>query len=435
MPSLTPASPAAPTSAVAPHARHARLANGLEVVVIPDHRAPVVTHMIWYRVGAADEPKGKSGIAHFLEHLMFKGTARNPGGFSKQVSDLGGQENAFTGHDYTAYFQRVAKEHLATMMAFEADRMTGLVLSDEVVDPERNVVLEERKMRVDNDPGSQLGEEVASALFVHHPYGTPIIGWEDEIESLHRTDALAFYSRFYTPNNAILVVAGDVEADAVLKLAEETYGKVPARAEIDQRRRPQEPPQRADRRIELADKRVEQPSIQRHWRVPSYGKGEPGEGDALEVLSHILGGGQTSRLYRTLVVDRKLATGAGCWYGGTAVDDARFVIYASPRPGVAFSDIETAIDEILETVARDGIDAADIARAKTRLIADAVFAQDSQASLARQFGSALAVGLTVDDVQSWPAQIDAVTGEAVQAACRRRLVEAHAVTGILKGAA
>lgn len=435
MPSLTPAPSAVATKVAAPRIEHARLANGLEVVVIPDHRAPVVTHMIWYKVGAADEPKGKSGIAHFLEHLMFKGTAKNPGGFSKQVSDLGGQENAFTGHDYTAYFQRVAKEHLATMMAFEADRMTGLVLSDAVVDPERNVVLEERKMRVDNDPGSQLGEEVASALFVHHPYGTPIIGWEDEIEGLHRTDALAFYSRFYTPNNAILVVAGDVDADTVMRLAQDTYGKVPARDDIEPRRRPQEPLQRAERRIELADKRVEQPSLQRHWRVPSYGKGEPGEAEALEVLSHILGGGQTSRLYRILVVDKKLATSAGAWYGGTAVDDSRFVMYASPRPGVAFADIEKAIDEILASIGRDGLDDAEIGRAKTRLIADAVFAQDSQATLARHFGSALAVGLGIGDVQSWPAHIEAVTPEAVVTACRRRLVDAHAVTGILKGAA
>lgn len=433
--SLTP-SPAAPVSAATgPQIRHARLANGMEVVVIPDHRAPVVTHMVWYSVGAADEPKGKSGIAHFLEHLMFKGTEKNPGGFSRQVSELGGQENAFTSYDYTAYFQRVAKEHLGTMMAFEADRMSGLALTDSVVDPERNVVLEERKMRVDNDPGSQLGEEIASALFVHHPYGIPIIGWESEIESLSRQDALEFHSRFYTPNNAILVVAGDVDPEAVMQLAGATYGKAARRAEPGARIRPLEPPQRAERRVALSDKRVEQPSLQRHWRAPSYGKGEPGESEALDVLSHLLGGGQTSRLYRTLVVERKLATGAGAWYGGTAVDESRFVVYVSPRPGIAFEAIEAGVAEVIAAIASEGVSEAELARAKTRLVADAVFAQDSQATLARHFGAALAVGLTVEDVLAWPSRIEAVTVEAVKAAARRRLAESHAVTGLLQGAA
>ena len=176
------------------------LANGLEVVVIPDHRAPVVTHMVWYRNGAADDPPGKSGIAHFLEHLMFKGTESHPKGeFSEFVAEVGGQENAFTGNDFTAYFQQVAKQHLRACMEFEADRMTGLVLTDEIVAPERDVVLEERRMHCDTDPGAQLGEAVQATLFTHHPYGIPIIGWGHEIEGLGREDALAYYQRFYTP--------------------------------------------------------------------------------------------------------------------------------------------------------------------------------------------------------------------------------------------
>src|SRR3954449_12236551 len=203
------------------------LDNGLDVVVIPDRRVPVVTHMVWYRNGSADDPLGQSGIAHFLEHLMFKGTDRHPAGeFSQVVSALGGQENAFTSYDYTAYFQRVAREHLETMMAFEADRMTGLVLEDAVVAPERDVVLEERRMRVETDPAAQLSEAMAASLFVHHPYGIPIIGWMHEIESLDRDNALAYYRRFYTPENAVLVVAGDVTADEVVRLAENTYGRV-----------------------------------------------------------------------------------------------------------------------------------------------------------------------------------------------------------------
>ena len=211
---------AVPRAALATEVSEFTLDNGMQVVVVPDHRAPVVTHMVWYRVGSADEQGGKSGIAHFLEHLMFKGTDKHPAGeFSQVVSKLGGQENAFTSQDYTAYFQRVAKEHLATVMGFEADRMTGLVLTDEVVLPERDVVLEERRMRTDNDPASQLSEAAQAAMFTNHPYSHPIIGWEDEIKKLNRDDALAFYRRFYTPNNAILVVAGDVEPDEVRRLA------------------------------------------------------------------------------------------------------------------------------------------------------------------------------------------------------------------------
>ena len=223
------AAPAQATHAT-PEIGHFMLENGMEVVVIPDHRAPVVTHMVWYRNGSADDPVGKSGIAHFLEHLMFKGTKKHPdGAFSRIVAELGGQDNAFTSYDYTAYFQRVAREHLPTVMAIEADRMKNLVLSDDKVTPERGVVLEERKMRTDSDPSAQLSETMAATLFLHHPYGLPIIGWQHEIEGLGREDALAYYDRFYTPENAILVVAGDVTAEAVHKLARDSYGRIAAR--------------------------------------------------------------------------------------------------------------------------------------------------------------------------------------------------------------
>ena len=209
--------------AAAPTVSDFKLANGLEVVVIPDHRAPVVTHMIWYKVGSADETAGKSGLAHFLEHLMFKGTETNPGdSFSQDVAEIGGQENAFTSNDYTGFFQRVPREHLKEMMALEADRMTGLVLTDAVVKPELNVVLEEQNMRVANNPVGRLGEQMDAALYLNHPYGRPAIGWRNEIETLDREDALAFYRRFYTPNNAVVVVAGDVSADEVKACAEDT---------------------------------------------------------------------------------------------------------------------------------------------------------------------------------------------------------------------
>src|SRR4051794_2386117 len=327
--SPTPSSPAELTSAPAPGASAGttaiadfRLDNGMEVVVIPDHRAPVVTHMVWYRNGSADDPLGKSGIAHFLEHLMFKGTKKHKQGeFSEVVAELGGQENAFTSNDYTAYFQRIAKEHLPVLMAFEADRMTNLVLTDDIVAPERDVVMEERRMRTDGDPASQLNEAVQAALFTHHPYGKPIIGWMHEIEDLGREDALSYYNRYYTPENAILIVAGDVEPEDVRKLAAEHYGRIPPRGEAPVRHRPREPEPRARRLVTLADEKVQQPSHQRVYLVPSYTSAAPGEAEALEVLAHLLGGGQTSLLYRHLVLEQKIAVMAGAYYMGTALND------------------------------------------------------------------------------------------------------------------
>ncbi len=417
-------------STTGPAISHFRLDNGLEGVVIPDHRAPVVTHMIWYRNGSADDPRGKSGIAHFLEHLMFKGTAKHPQGeFSKLVAELGGQENAFTSYDYTAYFQRVAREHLGVVMTFEADRMSNLVLSDEVVTPERDVVLEERRMRTDSDPNAQLEEAAQAALFTHHPYGVPIIGWSHEIETLDRADALDYYQRFYTPENAILVVAGDVEADQVEALARETYGLAKARGPAPVRRRPREPEPRAERLVTLTDAKVEQPSLERIFLVPSNRTAAPGEAEALEVLSHHLGGGQTSLLYRKLVVERKLAVAAGAYYMGTALDDTRLWIYAIPTEGVSLETLDQAIDALLDEVVEKGVDAADVERAATRLVADAIYAQDSQASLGRWFGAALAVGETVEDVLGWSARIEKVTPQAVRDATkwleRRRAVIGH----------
>ena len=409
-----------------------RLANGLEVVVIPDHRTPVVTHMIWYRNGSADDPAGKSGIAHFLEHLMFKGTHAHPQGeFSNVVAELGGQENAFTSLDYTAYYQRVAREHLGTMMALEADRMTNLVLSDEIVDPERDVVLEERRMRVETDPGSQLGEALSAALFTHHPYGKPIIGWMHEIEGLGREDALAFYRRFYTPENAILVVAGDVGTDEVRRLAQDTYGRIPARGEAPVRVRPQEPESRAQRLVSLADPKVEQPVLQRTWLVPSYATAEPGEAEALDVLLQIMGANATGRLHRRMVVESRNAVMAGGWYMGTALDRTRLLLYAVPRPGVALEVLGREIDATVADFVANGVDERELARAKTRLIADTVYARDSQSSLARIYGSTLTTGGTVDSVSRWPDDIEAVTADAVREAARRWLDPRRGVTGYL----
>jgi len=408
------------------------LSNGLEVVVIPDRRTPVVTHMIWYRVGSADEEQGKSGIAHFLEHLMFKGTAKHPmGHFSRTLATLGGQENAFTSSDYTAYYQRVTSDHLEQVMAFEADRMTGLVLTDAVVLPERDVVLEERRMRTDSDPGAQLGEAVQAALFVNHPYGRPVIGWEHEIRALNRQEALAFYRRFYAPNNAILVIAGNVTADEVRKSAEKIYGTLPRNNSILARVRPQEPEPRANRRIVLSDIRVAQPGLTRSYLVPSYRSAKPGEAESIEVLAHVLGAGTLSRLYRALVMEKGIASSAGAWYGGTSYDLTRFALSVTPRPGVSLDDLELAVDGVIADVVANGITEADLARAKTKLVADTVYAWDDQFTLARMYGAALATGNTIEAVREWPDRIRAVTTDQVQAAARNWLEARRSVTGHL----
>jgi zinc protease len=413
-----------------------RLGNGMDVVVVPDHRAPVVTHMVWYRNGSADDPAGKSGIAHFLEHLMFKGTAKWPAGeFSKIVAGFGGQENAFTSFDYTAYFQRVPKQHLRAMMDYEADRMTGLAFEEGVVAPERDVVLEERKMRVDSDPAAQLGEEFSSALFVHHPYGTPIIGWEHEIEGLDRADAFAYYQRFYTPENAILVVAGDTGEAEVRALAEATYGAIPARGDTPLRKRPAEPDPRAARRVALSDPRVRQPSLRRGWLTPTYLSGDRAEVFALEIAAEILGGGTTSRLYRNLCVEQELAAGASAYFMGSMVDRAAFQVSTSPRPGVEMAALEAGLDAALARFLADGPSEVELTRAKTRLVAETIFARDSQSSLARIFGASLAVGESVEDVLAWPERIEAVAREAVVEAARRYLRPDRSVTGLLLPAA
>ena len=409
------------------------LPNGLQVVVIPDRRTPVVTHMIWYKVGSADETPGKSGLAHFLEHLMFKGTSRHPAGeFSKTVLRVGGNENAFTSTDYTGYFQRVPREQLARMMEFEADRMTGLILKDENVLPERDVVLEEFNMRVANNPDARLTQQIMASLYLNHPYGRPVIGWRQEIEKLDREDALAFYKRFYAPNNAILVIAGDVDPKDVRPMVERTYGEIPAQPAIATHRvRPQEPMPEAPRTVTLSDARVEQTSVRRYYLVPSASTAAAGESPALDVLAQLIGSGSNSYLYRALVIDRQLAVSAGAGYQGTSLDPSQFVISASPKPGVEFSQIEQVIDSVIADVGQNPARSEDLERVKTQLIAQAIYAQDNQATLARWYGAALTSGLSIDDIRAWPDRIRAVTAEQVRDAAQKWLDKKRSVTGYL----
>ena len=408
------------------------LDNGMQVVVVSDHRAPVVTHMVWYRVGAADETPRKSGIAHFLEHLMFKGTTKiPPGEFSKIISRNGGDDNAFTSLDYTAYFQRVAKDRLPLVMELEADRMTNLVLTDAEVLPERDVVLEERRSRTENNPMARLGEQMNAAFYLSHPYGQPVIGWPHEIRALNRQDALEFYRRFYAPNNAILIVAGDVTLDDVLPLAKKHFGPIAPSEAIGDRLRPQEPEHQASIRVRLEDPRATAPTMQRSYIAPSYSTASPGEAEALDVMAEILGGGTTSRLYEALVVRQRAAAVVGSYFSGDALDNGRIGVYAVASPGRTAEDVEAELDKVISTFVEKGVTEEELNRAKNSLIAEAVYAQDSQSRMARIYGVALTTGQTVEDVQQWPARIEAVTAEQVRDVARKYLQIERSVTGVL----
>jgi zinc protease len=407
------------------------LDNGMQVVVVTNRRAPVVSHHVWYKVGSADSPPGKSGLPHFLEHLMFKGTENlAPGEFSQIVARNGGNENAFTGDDYTGYFQTIARDRLELVMEMEADRMTNLRLSEPEVLLERDVVLEERSQRVDNDPGALLGEQLGNSQFLHHPYRLPIIGWRHEIASYTMADALAFYEQWYAPNNAILIVAGDVDAEEIRPLAEKYYGVIPPR-DVPARVRLKEPPQRAARDVVLRHDRVRQPSWIRSYLAPSFNVGASEHAYPLEVLSEILGGTSTSRLYRSLVIDQRLATSAGSYYRASALDHGTFRIYASPRPGVTLEQLEDAVEAELAKLKTEPVTPEEVERATGRMVAEATYARDSLSTAVRSFGVALATGRTVEDVEAWPERIAAVTAEAVNAAADVLRDEASA-TGWLR---
>ena len=420
-------------AAGATRASEFKLGNGMQVVVIPDHRAPVVTHMVWYRVGAADENRGTSGIAHFLEHLMFKSTDKIPvGEFSKIVSRLGGQDNAFTGHDATSYFQRVSKDRLPRMMEMEADRMVNLRLDEKEVLTERDVILEERRSRVENNPGAVLDEQMNAALFLNHPYGVPVIGWYHEIAKLSRQDALTYYKRYYAPNNAILVVSGDVTDDEVRRMADATYGKIPANPDvITKRLRPQDPPQIVPRRLELKDARAGNSSFQRYYYTPSYVTAKPGEAEALDLLMKIAGSGATSRLYKKLVVEQKLASSVSADYSGSGLDSGSLSLYAVANDGIPLEKVEAAADAILTDIAQNGVTEAELKRAKSSYLADYVYESDNQATLARRYGWNLAVGRSVAEIEAWPDAIANVKLEDVKTAASTYLDIRKSVTGYL----
>lgn len=408
------------------------LSNGLQLVVIENHSAPIAAHMVWYRVGAADEAWGKSGIAHFLEHLMFKGTPATPAGeFSRLVARNGGAENAFTTQDYTAYFQSVAVDRLELVMGLEADRMANLVLTDAAVLPERDVVLEERRQRIENDPAAKLGEMATAAFYLNHPYRKPGIGWEHEIRNLGTADAIDFYKTWYAPNNAVVIIAGDVTPEAVKAMAERTYGKVAAHP-VPERRRPQEPQAYAPRRVVLESAQVQQPSWSRRWLAPSHGSGGGARVYALQVLSEILGGSTVSRLYRSLAVERGIATDSGSGYGPDSLDATAFLVWASPRPGGDLKEVEAAVEAVIADLVEKGVTEEEVAQAKRQLQDRAILARDNLQTAPRIVGMALMAGRDIREIEAWPERIGEVTAAAVNEAARGLFRPEFSVTSELR---
>lgn len=410
-----------------------QLDNGLKIAVIPDHRAPVVTHMIWYKAGSADEPIGKSGIAHFLEHLMFKGTSNKPAGeFSRKVAEIGGQENAFTTVDFTAYYQKVSPQALLMVMEYEADRMENLILSDAVVEPEKKVILEERRSRIGSSPSALLNETVEATLFKHHPYGTPIIGWENEMLKLTKEDAIAFYNKYYSPNNAVLVVAGDVDQKTVMDLAKKTYGNVKPRVKEVVRNRVIEPEPIAAITVEYHDERVQIPSFSRVYTAPSYNQGPDGEAEALDLLADILGGSSTSRIYKNIVLGKEIATSAGAWFQGAALNLAKFGFYGRPRGTHSVEEIESAIDEEIENLLTNGITQKELDRSRNNLLKTVLFERDSQTTMARLYGTVLSLEGSLDDIHLWPQALKKITVADVNKVARKVLKKHRSVTAYLK---
>nr|WP_244504561.1 pitrilysin family protein [Jannaschia faecimaris] len=409
------------------------LPNGMDAIVIEDHRAPVVVHMVWYNVGSADEPAGKSGIAHFLEHLMFKGTDElAPGEFSQTVSAQGGSDNAFTSNDYTGYFQRVAADRLELMMKMEADRMRDLVLDDEDMLTERDVVLEERAQRTDSNPGALFGEMRNATQYMNHPYGVPIIGWKHEAEKLTLQDALDFYRTYYAPNNATLIVAGDVDPAEVESLALKHYGPVEPTPGLTERARPSEPPQLAARRLTFEDERVSNPYVMRTYLAPERDAGNQTDAAALTVLAEILGGSSaTSMLGRTLEQEEGVALYTAAFYSGTRYDDTQFSVLVMPTPDRTLEQAEADMDRIIARIIEDGINPAQLDRVRTQLQAATIYERDSLQGRAREFGTAVTSGLTVQDVLDWPDILAAVTEDDIVAAAKQVFDMKKSVTGYL----
>jgi len=421
-----------PVNAVVFNPKHYTLPNGMQVVIVTNRNAPVVSHMLWYKVGSADEPPGQSGIAHLLEHLMFKGTKLVPNGqFSKVVARNGGVDNAFTSYDFTAYFQMVSRKKLALVMKMEADRMRNLDLNDTKISLEREVVLEERSTRTDNSPAAQLYEAKQAALYINHPYRNPVIGWSHEIKSLSAKQLMRFYRRFYVPNNAILIVSGDVSDAELRPLIEKYYGVIPKGQTII-RERLREPLHIVPRRLELSSARVGQSQLNRTYITPSYRTAKGIEAYALEILADILAGGKRSRLFRKLVIKKSIAASVMASYDPNAYDLGEFNIFITPRSGVSLKSLETEVDKEIGLILKRGVTKEELKRSVRSLISSAVFARDSVSAAPNIIGRGLTTGQTIKDIESWPERLKKVTDGDILTAAKKVFQLRNSVTSLLK---
>lgn len=402
------------------------LENGLNVIVIPNHRAPVVTHMIWYKIGGADEPRGKSGITHFLEHLMFKGTEKFPGGtFSSNIRKFGGNDNAFTSHDYTAYYQNIPKAYLEKVMEMESDRMNNLTLSKEDIEHEREVVLEERKQRIDGNPQALFQERLMNAIYINHPYGTPVIGWEGEIKNLTREDALASYTKWYAPNNAVLVISGDITLDEAKTLVQKHYGVINPSPDIPEKRyRPPIAPLVSEHRIVMQDEKVGQPILRKVFRAPRGDK-------ALEIAADILGGSTSSRLYKNLVLKHKKAITVSVNYDPAQLNDTVLIINATPTADTSIKDLEIAINKELRDFVAGGVTPEEVNSAKEKMLAELIYYSDSLQGPAIFFGMHITSGFKLSYIENMDKQIKNVSLESVNQSIKKTFINAFSVTGVL----
>ena len=409
------------------------LSNGMKVIVKEDHRAPTVAHMVWYKAGSIDEVNGKTGVAHVLEHMMFKGTKKlKPGDFSKQVAAVGGRDNAFTSKDYTAYFQQIEKSHLEKMMALESDRMANLQIREDEFAKEIQVVMEERRLRTDDQASAIVYEQLVAAAFINSPYRNPIIGWMDDLKNMTYQDALEWYQDWYAPNNAVLVVSGDVEPNEVHALAQKYYGAIPAK-KIKDRKPQQEIPQIGARRIQVKAP-AENPDITFAWKVP---KVEPADIKlidpyALSVLAGILDGHANSRLNRKLVRDLRLADSVDASYGMTGRGPQLFGISASPAKGKTIADIEKHVRLILSEIRRSGVTDAELNRVKSQLLSSQIYKRDSIFAQAMEIGMSEMNGISWKYLDEILFNIQAVTSSDIQKVVEKYFIDDALTVAILE---
>ncbi|HTU02610.1 MAG TPA: pitrilysin family protein [Candidatus Sulfotelmatobacter sp.] len=417
---------AAPADNLADRVSETTLDNGLKVLIVEEHKAPVVTVQVWYHVGSRNEQVGKTGLSHMLEHMMFKGTSEvGAKQFSTLIRQNGGQDNAFTTTDYTGYYIDFAADRVGLALRLEADRMAHLLLAPEDFLPERQVVMEERRLRIEDQPGQLLGETMRAAAFLAHPYRWPVIGWSSDIDGYTRDDLVRHYRTYYVPNNATLIVAGDIRKAEVLAEIQTLFGKIP-RGPDPPAVITTEPPQRGERRI-VVRKEAELPLVFAVYHVPTIAHVDA---FALEVLAYVLGGGASARLHEHIVYDKRLATFATADYSGVHHDPHLFGLNAGPMPGKSTEEVEQALYGEVERIVQEPISDRELQKAKNQIEAEFVFAEDSVQRMARLLGS-------MESVASWKLLIGyldgirKVTAEDVKRVARRYLTPENRTVGIL----